>query len=165
MALDSFDLYLAGWAFRTFDERASDSAARLTEQLAAVQLGEPALGYALGMIDQINGTPAKTRADLVAALTPLVLLGADSPGPGLPRQRYHALAYVPAWASGIMRNGGPVQLAPPVFVTVSYLRAGEGRTVDRRTFDLTLAIAGQDATARTPRSAAALAAEIARVLA
>lgn len=135
MALDSFDLYLAGWGFKTFNPNSRDAAQaeNLSALQAAVQVSESALGYSLGLIDQTTSTPPKSRANPTATLAPLVLLGPDSPPPGLPFQRYHAAFYVPTWAGELMRSiGSPVQLARPAFVAASYLHLSLRRRQEAR---------------------------------
>lgn len=163
MALDAFDLYIAGWGFRIYNANTADAATLSDLQSSAS--GDNLLAYALGIMDQVAGTAAKTRAQLIAQLSPLVLLGPDTVGVNLPLQRYHAIGYIPAFAAQIATAGGPLQLAPPsVLSPVVYLGAGVGRKTERRPFDLAAALGIADATARTPRSPGALATEIGRIL-
>lgn len=158
--MDGFDAYLGGWSFRIYNSSDATTVA-LQEAVARPDL---ALAYAAGVVDAVARSAAKTRATLTAALGPLLLLGADTPPPSLPLQRYHPY-YCLAYASAVARSASaPVTVPRPTLPSVVALSDGSGRNTDRRAFDLALTIADQDAAARTPRAPTALATEISRIL-
>lgn len=159
--MDGFDAYLGGWSFRIYSSGDATTVA-LQEAVAKPDL---ALAYATGVVDAVARAPAKTRAAVSAALGPLLLMGADTPPPNLPLQRYHPY-YCLAYAGGVARGASaPVNIPRPTLPAVVSIYNGGGRKTEQRIFDLALAIAEQDAAAKTPRAPTALATEISRILA